>query len=159
MIVLAFSSASISAEESSAMPELREAIAISIEAENAGFYRTLIEENTDFIVREVLSRESVTCIRPPHEVKQEVNSALSNYFNKIDKTELAKFENKTKEFLNANSSLVIKRLDKLCTLQYKFHGGLMKTNFISASVGKGTISQEFRIPQDYSRSVSAVAIT
>ena len=164
VLVLAFASANLS-DEGSAVRELNEACLLAIEAERVNFVRNLMEEDTDYIVLEVLKREAVGCIRAPHEIKEEVNAAIKNYLQAMEgeKSVFVRVYNSSgqnidSDFLNSNSSLVVKRLGRVCELEYTFHRGLMRREVVTGTVSGNIFSQEFKIPQGYTIRARGVAI-
>ncbi len=156
LLVAAFVSLSLQASKIPETKKLWEGEAIAMEAANANFLRSVIEENTDLIVAKTIAIESASCETNPHEVKQKINEALIRYFDGIErKSSFApKALTNTNEkiglvFLNANSSLIIKRNLLGCEGIYRFHGGITKSNFVKAEISGKNFTQEFRIPTGY----------
>ncbi len=155
MIVLAFSLLSVSlSRQDNALKELSGAEEIAIEAEQVNFVRSLLEENTDFIVGELLLAEALTCESSPGNAKQRINQALAAYFEEMLKgvggIEI-EFAEASQEFLNRNSSLVVKRLGPACKIKYTFHGGLLRNQPVLADVRGERVVQQFKIPAGYSQ--------
>jgi hypothetical protein len=155
MIVLAFSMLSISLSyQDNALNELFEAEKIAIEAEQVNFVRSLLEENTDFIVEGILLEEALLCDSSPGNAKQRINQALVAYFEEmqkgVDGIEI-EFANASNGFLNQNSSLVVKRLGPSCKIKYSFHGGLLKNQPVLAEVRGKEVVQQFKVPVGYSQ--------
>lgn len=159
MIVLAFSLLSVSlSQQDNALEELLKAEAIAIEAEQVNFVRSLLEENTDFIVEEILWEEAILCDSAPGNTKQRINQALATYFEEMQKgvggIEI-EFAKANQEFLNENSSLVVKRLGPACEITYTFHGGLLRNQPVLAEVRGKKVVQQFKIPAGYTQEKEA----
>ena len=159
MIVLAFSLLSVSlSQQDSALRELSEAEKIAIEAEQVNFVRSLLEENTDFIVGGILLEEALLCDSSPGDAKQRINQALAAYFEEMQKGICGieiEFANASNGFLNQNSSLVVKRLGPSCKIKYTFHGGLLKNQSVLAEVMGEKVVQQFKVPAGYSQEKEA----
>jgi hypothetical protein len=159
MIVLAFSLLSISlSHQNNALKELSEAKAIAIEAEQVNFVRSLLEENTDFIVEGILLEEALLCDNSPGDAKQRINQALAAYFKEMQGGVggiAINFSDTSQWFLNKNSSLVVKRLGPSCKIKYSFHGGLLRNQPVLADVRGNRVVQQFKIPAGYSQEKEA----
>ena len=162
-ILLVFSAISLSLESGpTAKEELSIAIDLAVEAEKVNFLRTILEENTDFIVGEVLAEETSKCDAKPSEIKQRLNSVLAEYFALMEKEKTGlkiSFKAKSPEFLNENTALVVKKLSKVCEADYSFHGGILRNGFVSAEIKGTRFSQEFRIPSGYAHSEVTLSVS
>ncbi len=163
LIVLAFSSLWLSlSRQDRALEELSDAMAIAIEAEKVNFVRSLLEENSDFIVRKVLEEEAASCKEPPNEIKEKINGVLLQYFEEVEKLpgeiSIRFSQGKDVGFMNRNSSLIVKNLKGICTIKYSFHGGIMRNEFIMADISGKRFSQEFVLPAGYSQQIAGVVI-
>ena len=154
--MLSFSSLSISlSKQHSALDEFSDGIALAMDFEKVNLQRAIMEENTDFIVKEILAGEAMLCSAAPSEVKQKISNALAGYFGGLQVEFASSKGNAADEkFLNGHSALVVKRIGPVCEMQYTFHGGALKDEFVYAEVPGKNASQEFRIPAGYSHKAS-----
>jgi hypothetical protein len=165
MLLLAFASLQVRfSSQRNALNELAASEAIALEAEKVNFLRTLLEENSDFIVKEILGKEIASC--NAREAKQRINRALLNYFGEMQKSCRGisiKFNSSNGEtpdpgFMDRNSAVIAKKIGKSCMLLYIFHGGIMRNGFIRAEISGKRFSQEFLLPAGYSQQLGGIAI-
>jgi len=166
LFVLLFASMQLGMQKGHAgLGELNESMALAFEAEKANFLRTVLEENTDFIVASVLEKEALGCRAEPGEIKESVNAALLEFFENAEEVHAGMLEFRAGNgeklgigFMQGNSSVVVKRIKGICSISYSFHGGLMRNNRVEAEIGGKMFSQGFAIPAGYSHIVRGVVV-
>jgi hypothetical protein len=166
LVLLAFSLLFLAlSEQDRAIEGLSASTAMAIEAEKVNFVRTLLEENSDFIIRETMESELQECPPSPQKVKEKINRALLNYFEEMEKCcggisvdFSAGKGGLGMGFLNRNSALIVKRSGNTCTMRYSFHGGIARSEFVSATISGKNFSQPFIIPAGYAQEATGVII-
>ncbi len=148
---------------------------IAFEAEKASFIRTVIENNTDAMVRESLQQAILLNI-PQEELKLFVNGKLVLLFAETEKEYNSKikvqfkgYDAETKmqfttsdglqfeDFLNNNSTaLIVSIKGKTVLAEYDFTGGLQRNNFIEAEIAGDNTKTVFRLPPGYSIKATVV---
>ena len=137
---------------------------IAFEAEKASFIRTVIENNTDAIVRESLQQAILLNI-PQEKIKDFVNKKLMELFAATEEeyTEEIKVRFSTsnglpiEEFLNKNSIVIVITVEgKTILAEYTFTGGLLKNEFVQAEIAGEQTNLLFKLPPGYSIKTTVV---
>ena len=160
LIVLAFVSLSFAFSDQGRARDIYETKLLAIEAENVNFMRALMEENADFIVKEIMLGEIAQCSG----AKAKINKALLAYFWEMEKghSEIAiEFSSNSGKkinlgFMNSHSSFIAKRIGNVCMMEYSFHGGMMRNEFIEAEISGSGTSQKFALPAGYLQRVTGI---
>ena len=158
MIVLSFASMQVSLQkQESFLDELKEGELLAIQAEKVNFSRTVIEENVDFIVLEVIEENNMHCKAPPKKLKEKINKSLLAFFRKMrhlnEKISFEFFSGNestiSEEFLERNSSVFVRFWGESCEIEYCFHGGVLKQEPVVGKIAGESFSQQFKIPAGY----------
>jgi len=129
-------------------------------AEKANFYRTLLEENTDFLIEKTIRDEVSKKNINPVLLKEKINGNLNSFYAEIEEnysgTPKIKFNSVS---LNEKSNvLVVGMGEGVFLVDYSFHGGVLKDSVLSAQISFPKFESFFQIPIDYSKKVIAVQV-
>jgi hypothetical protein len=123
--------------------------------EQANKERTLLENNTDKIIKTKLIEQTENKNFKIKKAKNEINSALENYLKgkTIASTIFKeKIGETTKEFLNENSSVILLQTKGAIYAEYVFTSTPTKKTMVTAKLGKGLITY-FEIPIGYTTKI------
>lgn len=141
-------------EQTRTRQELLKTKNISIESEKATLTRAIIEHTLDQIIEEQLKRGMALELKP-EEIKNRVNEQIEKAIQKTKNTnsqnqKITSKEKIDKQYLNKNSTVIVKRIGKN-TLQAEYHytGGLMKNNELTLNIRGKNTEQEFKLPIGY----------
>ena len=120
-------------------------------AEISNKEKTLLENNTDKIIRTKLEEQIILKNYNLIRAQNEINSALSNYF-KGKASAMSIFNENLGEattfFLNQNSSVAIFEGEGITYAEYSFTSSLLKNTTVSVKLGNKIITY-FQIPIGY----------
>jgi hypothetical protein len=148
---------------------------IAFEAEKASFIRTVIENNTDAMVRESLQQAMILHL-PQEKLKDFVNKKLALLFAATEKeyntgikVQFKGYDAETKmqfttsdglqfeDFLNNNSIAIVVSVEGSAILaEYTFTGGLARNNFVQAEISGEKTNLLFKLPPGYSIKATVV---
>ena len=129
-----------------------------IDMEQANKERTILENNTDRIIRIKLSEQVAKNNFNPALMQNEINSALLNYLKTRTYAASTLYENLgplTLNFLNQNSSAYAIQSDIAIYAHYYFTSNPLKTTTIVARLGEYS-SIYFMMPPGYSHSLVVI---
>lgn len=152
---------------------------LAIELEQNNKTRTILEENTDFIIEETLRGQIISDNLEPELVKFAVSKKLAGFFEKIESefnegqkisffsamlspsqynaVSLAEKKKLIEKDLLENSQVLIIPLGEHSVFaEYSFTGGLMKNNIAGAEISSGNSKQFFLIPIGYTSRIVVV---
>ncbi|MCX6803640.1 MAG: hypothetical protein NTY48_03645 [Candidatus Diapherotrites archaeon] len=124
-------------------------------AEEANKQRTLLENNTDKIVKAKLEEQINNGNYNSVIALSEINTILAKYLNKktFASTLLhQKIGETTKEYLIENSTVQILRGEGIVYAEYSFTSSILKNTIVSAKLGREIISY-FQIPAEYTQKI------
>lgn len=158
---------------------LNNSIILAIEMEQNNKVRTILEENTDFIIDETLREQILSDNLEPELAKIAVSKKLTGFFEKIENefnegqkilffsamlspsqysaVSLAEKKKLIEADLLENSQVLIIPIGEHSVLtEYSFTGGLMKNTIVGAEISSKNSKQFFLIPIDYTSRVLVV---
>jgi hypothetical protein len=122
-----------------------------IKAEMAHKERTLLENNTDTIIKTKLEGELLKKNFNPYKIQTEINSALLHYLeSRASACEIiSKKKNKLDIFfLNKNTSAYAFTIDGITYAEYSYVSNTQKSEIVCKILG-GNILLEYQIPPGY----------
>jgi hypothetical protein len=152
-----------------------------LEAEQASFFRTLLEENTDTLVEETIKFEVLKGNTAPRKLKKKIVQNLLTFFSKTEKEfkenpeivfftarissenyeEFSKTELTEKDIgllLKKNSKVNVIKLKNAYLVEFVFTGGKNKKEVITARISFENMNSYFFIPAGFSKKVLVVGV-
>ncbi|MFA5931255.1 MAG: hypothetical protein WC821_03005 [archaeon] len=121
--------------------------------------KTLLENNTDKIIRTKLEEQIILKNYNLIKAQNEINSTLSNYF-KGKANAMSIFNEKlgeaTTSFLNQNSSVAIFEAQGITYAEYTFTSNLLKNTTVGKKLGNKIITY-FQIPIGYTTKIIRIS--
>ncbi len=130
-----------------------------IKAEEANKQRTILENNTDLIIKAKLEEQINQKNFNREKAKQEINKTLAIYLkNKADIREPFKEKQEiTTDLLNPNSSTQIIKIKNIIYAEYSFTSNNDKTLAIISNLGN-KIKINFQLPAGYTQKIIRMVI-
>lgn len=132
-----------------------------LQAEKANFQRTIIEENTDYFIKQNLT-ELLSKTSNMEEIKQEMDKRLLGYFKKTEEIYGISFATEQKQPVSlqhlqeTTKALVLDSEAGIAEAEYSFTGGENKNKKITAKITEGKAEQEFMLPAGYTIKTTVV---
>jgi hypothetical protein len=145
LIVLCFASIE-TAQQQEALIEKKsfeETKALCLEIESLDLKRTMLEENTDFLIKQTLEEQVRNGNTDNEQIKQAVNEKIILFLEKASGNKLEQ------ESLDDNSKVLVINYENFYLAEYSYTGGILKNNKFSLKLGTENAEKEFEIPIGY----------